>query len=261
MTDGRPHLFFRFLDPGSIAIVGMSSDPTKHGGRVLANLRKLRFAGTVWGVNPKLPNVEGVEVVFGVVGSPTDTRPGRCAVPSVAVVDAVRDAGVVGAEAVIIFAGGFAEMGVAGRSAQSELREAAQAGGVRVLGPNSGGVIRPGRGLAVSFLTCLDRPAAEIRSGSVGLVTQSGGTGSYMHNLAAARGGALAVSISTGNEADIGITDGITALCDLEDVRAIALVLETVRDGDAFIEAVQRAHSMGKPVSHAGSEPVVGAGS
>jgi len=83
--------------------------------------------------------------------------------------------------------------------------------GVRVLGPNSGGVIRPGRGLAASFLTCLDRPAHQIRSGRVGVVTQSGGTGSYLHNLAAARGGGLAVSVSTGNEIDIRLGEAIAA--------------------------------------------------
>jgi acyl-CoA synthetase (NDP forming) len=117
-----------------------------------------------------------------------------------------------------------------------------------VLGPNSGGVIRPGRRLAASFLTCLDRPAGQIRSGPVGLVTQSGGTGSYLHNIAAARGGGLAVSVSTGNEVDVDVADGITALCDLDEVRAIALVLETVRDGDAFVAAVERAHAAGTPV-------------
>ena len=69
---------------------------------------------------------------------------------------------------------------------------------VPAVGPNSGGVIRRSKGLAASFLTCLDRNAGEISSGPVGLVTQSGGTGSYIHNLAAARGSGLAVSVSTG---------------------------------------------------------------
>lgn len=234
--------------PRSIAIVGLSADPGKHGGRVLANLRRVGFSGPIWGVNPKRPSLEGVDVVGGLgsLSEPPDLV--VCAVPAPAVPGVVRDAGAAGAGAVIVFAGGFAETGEAGRSAQGALVDAARSSDVRVLGPNSGGVIRPARGLAVSFLTCLDRPAEQIRSGPVGLVTQSGGTGSYMHNLAAARGGGLAVSVSTGNEADLDVADGILALCELDEVRSIALVLETIRRGDAFMRAVEHARRVGKPV-------------
>lgn len=238
----------RILGPASVAIVGLSADPAKHGGRVLGNLRRLGFSGTVWGVNPGMPEVEGVEV-FGSLGDlPASPDLVVCAVPAHVIPDTVRAAGEVGAGGVVVFAGGFAEVGEEGARLQQELVDAARAGGVRVLGPNSGGIIRPGIGLAASFLTCLDRPAAEMRSGPVGLVTQSGGTGSYVHNLAAAAGGGLAVSVSTGNEADLGMADGIEALLEMDEVRAIALVMETVRRGPAFIAAVRRAHAAGKPV-------------
>jgi acyl-CoA synthetase (NDP forming) len=109
-------------------------------------------------------------------------------------------------------------------------------------------VINPARGVALSFLTCLDRPGDEIRPGPVGLVTQSGGTGSYLHNLAAEAGSGFAVSISTGNEADLGVAEAMTALAGRDDVEAIAVVLEVVRDGAGFMAAVDTAHRAGKPV-------------
>lgn len=238
----------RMLAPSSIAVVGLSADPAKHGGRVLANLRKVGFDGVVWGVNPRRPHVEGVEVFAGLAELPASPDLVVCAVPAAAVPATVEAAGEVDAGGVVVFAGGFAEAGGDGVRAQERLTEAAQTAGVPVLGPNSGGIIRPSVGLAASFLTCLDRPADQIRSGRVGLVTQSGGTGSYVHNLAAAGGGGLAVSISTGNEADLGLADGISALVDLDEVRAIALVMETVRDGPAFLAAVHRARDAGKPL-------------
>ncbi|HSO50157.1 MAG TPA: CoA-binding protein, partial [Acidimicrobiia bacterium] len=52
----------RLLDPATIAIVGLSAEPAKHGGRVLSNLRILGFEGQVWGVNPRLPEVDGIDV-------------------------------------------------------------------------------------------------------------------------------------------------------------------------------------------------------
>lgn len=237
----------RLLAPRSVAIVGLSDDPTKHGGRVLANLRRLGFAGDIVGVNPRRPPISGVEVVaaLGDLTTPPDVV--VSAVPARAVPGVVADAASIGAGTVIVFAGGFAEAGDEGERLQQAIVDARTAG-VRVLGPNSGGVIVPSAGLALSFLTCLDRPADQIRSGPVGLVTQSGGTGSYVHNLAAARGGGLAASISTGNEVDLGIADGIDALVDHPEVRAVAVVLETVRNGPAFLAALRRAAEAGTPV-------------
>jgi len=236
----------RLLSPSSIAIVGVSADATKHGARVLANLRKLGFDGTVWGVNPKRPDVAGIDVFASVADLPEPPDLVVFATPGHAVPATLRAAS--GAGYAIVFAGGFAETGAAGRALQQELTEAAVDSGVRVLGPNSGGVIAPGSRLAASFLTCLDRPAAEIRPGPVGLVTQSGGTGSYLHNLAAARGSGFAASISTGNEADFDVAAGISTLVAIAEVKVIAVVLETVRNGPDFLAAARHAATARKPI-------------
>ena len=60
----------RLLGPTSVAIVGLSADPAKHGGRVLGNLRRLGFSGDIWGVNPGRPEVEGVEVFASLADLP-----------------------------------------------------------------------------------------------------------------------------------------------------------------------------------------------
>ena len=104
------------------------------------------------------------------------------------------------------------------------------------------------RGLAASFLTCLDRPREEVRSGPVGVVTQSGGTGSYLLNLAAGRGGGLAVSVSTSNEVDIKLGEAIDAVSRLDEVKVILALIETVRDGEVFIDSVSSSIARGKPV-------------
>ncbi|HSL25673.1 MAG TPA: CoA-binding protein, partial [Acidimicrobiia bacterium] len=240
--------FQALLEPRRVAIVGLSADPAKHGRRVLGHLRRLGFQGEVWGVHPGMPAVAGVAMFPSVPSLPTAPDLVVCAVPATAAAEVARQAGEIGASAVIVFAGGFAEAGAAGRRMQEDLRSVARAGGVRVLGPNSGGVIFPGGHLAASFLTCLDRPADQIRSGLVGLVTQSGGTGSYLHNLAAARGSGFAVSISTGNEADLDAADAIDALVDRPEVAAVAVVLETVRRGPEFVAALRKSRRAGKPV-------------
>lgn len=236
----------RVLDPNSVAIAGLSADPAKHGGRVLGHLRSLGFQGTVWGVNLGLPEVDGVETFERVSDLPSPPDLVVCAVRAAAVSSVAADA--VGAGALVVFAGGFGESGSDGLALEADLIETARRVGVRVLGPNSGGVIRPSRGLAASFLTCLDRPADEIRSGTVGVVTQSGGTGSYLHNLAAARGSGLAISVSTGNEVDIKLGEAVGAVSRLDEVAVVLALIETVRDGPVFIESVRGSLAMGKPV-------------
>ncbi|MQA01811.1 MAG: hypothetical protein GEV07_03450 [Streptosporangiales bacterium] len=236
------------LSPRRVAIVGLSSAEEKHGARVLRHLRASGFRGDVSGVNPRGVAVDGVPVVPTLAALPGVPDVLVCAIPAAGVCQVVADAGALGVPAVIVFSGGFAEAGAAGRQAQDELARVARASGVRVLGPNSGGVVHPEGRCALSFLTCLDRPPHEVRTGPVGVVTQSGGTGSYLHNLAAERGSGLAASISTGNEADLTVADGIVALADQPAVRVVAVVLETVREGRAFVDAVRYAHAGGKPV-------------
>lgn len=236
----------RLLDPKSIAIAGLSVDRSKHGGRVLGHLRRLGYGGAVYGVNPGKPAVDGVEMFERVSDLPRPPDLVVCAIPAEAVRYVTMDS--VGVGALVVFAGGFGESGRDGRALEADLTKKTETVGVRVLGPNSGGVIRPSRGLAASFLTCLDRPADQIRSGRVGVVTQSGGTGSYLHNLAAARGSGLAVSVSTGNEIDIRLGEAIGAVSHLDEVAVVLSLIETVRDGPVFIDAVRSSLQRGKPV-------------
>jgi acyl-CoA synthetase (NDP forming) len=234
----------RLIDPDTIAIAGLSSDPGKHGARVLAHLRRIGFQGRVWGVNPKLPVIDGVDIHATVADLPDRPDVVVAAVPAAAVADVVRQSA--GTGVVICFASGFAERGEPGSQLQEELVAAATSVGTRLLGPNSGGVIRPDIGLAASFLTCLDRPVEQIRSGPIAVVSQSGGMGSYLHNLAAARGEGIAISVSTGNEADIKLGETIEAVSRIDQVEVVLAVMETVRDGEAFIAAVRSAQVRGK---------------
>jgi acetate---CoA ligase (ADP-forming) len=238
----------RLVEPASVAIVGLSADPAKHGGKVLTSLRRFGFEGPVWGVNPKRPEVEGVEVVASLNDLPTPPDAVVLAVPAAVTPDVIATAGQVGAGAAILFGGGFAEAGDDGVALQAKIVGLARDHGLRLLGPNSAGVINPSAGTVMSFLTCLERPADQLRPGPVGLITQSGGTGSFLHNLAAERGSGFALSVSTGNEADIDAAEALQQLVDLPDVRAIALVLETVRDGPRFVAAARAALRAHKPI-------------
>ena len=238
----------RLLRPQSVAIVGLSTDPSKHGGRVLRHLRALGYAGEILGVHPKADEIDGVPISPTVSDLPVAVDAMVCAVPAGALPGVIAEGAARGVGSAVIFGAGFAEAGDQGRDRQRELVAATGDSGLRILGPNSAGMVRPSSRVALSFLTSLDRPGEQIRSGPVAVVTQSGGAGSYLVNRAAARGQGLAVLVSTGNEADITAEAVIETLVTDDEVRAIALVLEAVRNGARFIAAVQAAQDAGKPV-------------
>ncbi len=244
----EPSGLSRLLRPASVAIVGLSADSAKHGGRVLSFLKKGGFEGPVWGVHPKTPEVEGTEMFPSLRALPAAPDAVVLTIPPPSIPEVLEDAAGIGAGGAILFSGGFAETGGEGAALQNRIRDIARSGGVRLLGPNSAGIIHPAARTILSFLTCLERPADQIRTGPVGLVTQSGGTGSFIHNLAAERGGGLAISVSTGNEPDIELGEVFAALVEHPDVRAIALILETIRNGPRFMEAARAAREAGKPV-------------
>jgi len=238
----------RLLRPNSVAIVGLSQDLSKHGGRVLSFLRKIDFEGPIWGVHPKTPAIEGIEIYPSLKELPSSPDAIVLAIPPPAIPRVLEDAGKIRAGGAIIFSGGFAETGSAGEALQNKIYGIARVGDVRLLGPNSAGIIYPSARSILSFLTCLERPKEEIRSGPVGLITQSGGTGSYIHNLAAERGGGLAISVSTGNEADIELGEVFYSLVKDPVVQTIALLFESIRNGPKFIKAAQAARVAGKAV-------------
>ena len=62
------------------------------------------------------------------------------------------------------------------------------------------------------------------------------------------KGVATAYSISTGNEAVLGVEDFLAYLLDGEASRVIALFIEQVRQPRRFLDLVRRARQLGRPV-------------
>ena len=86
------------------------------------------------------------------------------------------------------------------------------------------------------------------QAGPLGMVTQSGAFGTHLLALAARRGIQVGVWMSTGNEADVAVADGISFMADDPETQAIACYVEAIKDGALFAEAVARARNNGKPV-------------
>ena len=231
------------LNPRSVVLVG-ASERSRWSQTVFGNLVQGGFAGAVHLVNPRGGTVHGrtAAVSCAALGAVADL--GIIMVPGPATLDALRDLGSCGARSAIILTSGFAELGEAGSAAQHDLVSAAHQAGIRLLGPNSLGYINFVTG-AHAWTTPVRAPS---QAAGVAIVSQSGATAHFLATLAHQWDVGLSHVVSTGNEADLGVTDFANAVLVDPAVHAIALFIETVRDPAAFITLAEQALAIRKPL-------------
>ena len=222
------------LRPGRVAVIGASDRPDSVGARFVIPLLDQRFGGEIVPVHPTASSVLGVPAV----ASLHDVEPVDVAIVAVAthrVLEVASNAAAACARYIHVFTGGFAETGTqAGRKLQDELRRAVVDAEARLIGPNCMGIHRPSYGWTF-------RHDVPMTSGTVGLVSQSGGVAIAGIRLAAKRG--LSAALSLGNCADLEIADGVALLAADDETEEIAVYVESAGSGrlmDAVREAARR---------------------
>jgi acyl-CoA synthetase (NDP forming) len=150
------------LAPRSVAIVGASDDPGRIGGRPIAYMRAQNFAGTILPVNPRRAEVQGLPAWPSVDALPEVPDVAIVAVPVEHAVQAVADLAARGVKGAIVFTAGFAEVDEAGTAAQARMAMAAQAAGMRLLGPNCLGLFNARLGYYPIFSSSFEGAVAEV---------------------------------------------------------------------------------------------------
>ncbi|WP_458095040.1 acetate--CoA ligase family protein [Roseomonas sp. WA12] len=251
MADGGYGSLRPMVAPRSVAVIGASDEPTRIGGRPLANMIARGFAGPLWPVNPKRDRVQGVQAFPDVDALPGVPDAAVVAVPGALAEAAVEALGRRGCPAAIVFTAGFAEVDEAGRAAQERLVAIARGYGMRLLGPNCLGLFNAPLGYFPIFTSSFDSgwPVDPVAGrGRVGIASQSGAYGTHLFVAARNRGIATPVLITTGNEAEVTLGDVIGHLAEDDGVEVIACYSEGVREGPRFLAALDQARRARKPV-------------
>ena len=230
-----PETLLPLLAPKAIALVGASAARGKLGWAMGESLRS--FPGIVHHINKSRADPE--RSVFNSVteaASMTGVSPDLAVmcVPASATVGAVREAAAAGVKVAIVCAGGFAETGAAGVMLQSELATVCRETGIRILGPNTSGIIVPAAGMIASFVPGLE----VIREGRVVVLAASGGVNHALAFALANRHIGLRLAVGLGNSVDIDMADILEALVHDTATGLIALHIESIGDGRRIVEAV-----------------------
>lgn len=239
-------IFQPLFEPRAVALIGASGDADKASGRPLRYLKAHGFAGTVIPVNPTRKKVFGIPAVSNVGDAPCAIDHAFVMVPARAVRSVVADCAAAGVPIATIFSDGFADIGPEGRALQDGIVAIAKKGDVRLIGPNSMGVISTAIGMTLTVNTVMG--GVELIPGPLALVSQSGSMIGSLLARAQARGLGFSHLVSVGNEADLTVGEIVDALVDDPATEAILLFLETLRGAEGLAAAARRAFDAGKPV-------------
>jgi acyl-CoA synthetase (NDP forming)/GNAT superfamily N-acetyltransferase len=191
------------LHPTSVAVIGASTDPSKVGHAVLANLLRSNFSGPVYPVNAEARSVRGVRAYPSVTDIPDPVDLAVVAIPAAGIDEVMDSCLEKGVKALVVVSSGFADAGADGTSAERKLVTEARAHGMRVIGPNALGVANLDDGVRLNATLAPDLPAR----GRVGFFCQSGALGTAILASAQSRGLGLSTFVSAGNRADVSAND------------------------------------------------------
>lgn len=233
------------LAPRSVAVIGASEDLTKFGGRIYKNLVHHRYRGVIYPINPKRDQLLGIQCYPSIAATPTPPDMAVMAVPRDSVKQAVEACADAGTRAAIVITAKFSDAGPEGAALEKEVVAAANAKGMRIIGPNCLGIISPANDLVLCASPALF--VEKMPRGDIGLVSQSGALMATIFDRAMARGIGFSHCFSIGNQADMDMCDFVDYLIEDEHTRIICTYIEGIKDAGRFMETARRAYAAGKP--------------
>jgi len=229
----------RLFQAQTVAVVGASTDPTKIGSKIVANLAAGGYAGKIYPVNPK----GGVCCGVPMVGSLADIQGGLdlvcISVPAKLVAGVVEECGRAGAAHLAVITSGFSEIG--NLEEEKRLVAIARNHGMRVIGPNIFGVYSAGARMNASF------GPREVAAGGVAIITQSGALGIAIMGKTKTENIGLSAVVSVGNKSDMDEADLLRYLIADDQTKVILMYIEGVKGGDKLVRILPEA-SRRKPV-------------
>jgi len=220
----------RVMHPRSVAIIGASKNETKRGYQAIRTLLKSRYEGEIYPVNPKEDQILGFRCYKDVrdIAQPVDLA--LLATPAAMAPPILKTCGEKHVAGAVILAGGFREIGGQGQMLEENLLEVAQKYGIRLIGPNTSGMMSLHDNL--NLVGIQDAP-----KGDIALLSQSGNMALSIiteAKLKSRRGFSFYVGV--GNEADIKFHEYLEFFRQDPNTRAILMYVEGMRDGRKFLQ-------------------------
>jgi len=231
------------LHPSTIAVIGASRRRNSIGSQLLDRLVEAGFTGSIHPVNPNVRTLRRRTAYPSVAAVPGKVDLAVVAVPAHAVLEVVDECAEAGVKALLVVSSGFAEEGRDGERLQSELLRRARNAGMRVVGPNSFGLINNDPAVRLNASLAPTLPP----HGRLGLFAQSGALGIAVLASAARRNLGISTFGSAGNRVDVSGNDFMQYWIDDDTTSAVGLYLESMGNPRKF-SRIARNLALIKPV-------------
>jgi len=231
----------RIFNPKRIAVVGASEREGSIGAKILSNLTGAGYTGSVFPVNPFRQTVHGLPAYPSVSKIPCKIDLAVIATPARTVPQVAEECGKAGVAGIIIISAGFKEAGGDGASLEKQLLEHQKKYGMRIIGPNSFGVIRPKINLYATFA---DKQASP---GKIAFISQSAALCASALDWASEAQVGFSAVVSTGSVLDVDLGDLIDYFGIDAQTKSILLYVESIKDGRKFMSAA-RGSARTKPI-------------
>ncbi|MFC1936641.1 acetate--CoA ligase family protein [Chloroflexota bacterium] len=230
------------FEPRGVVVIGASHKPEKLGYGLARNLILSGYRGATWFVNPKGGTLFGQEIFTDVADIPDPVDLAVLLVPSRAMLKAIRECGERAIKAAIISSGGFGEIGEEGKKLERECLEIARQYGMRLLGPNCIGILDTHLPLDTTFLA-----SPGPIPGNIAFISHSGAMCAAILDWSREEGFGISQMISLGNQIDVDVATSLFPVVNNDHTHAVALYMEGITDGRAFVEQAAKASRI-KPI-------------
>ncbi|UCG06106.1 MAG: acetate--CoA ligase family protein [Desulfobacterales bacterium] len=233
----------KFFQPNSVAVLGASQTPHKAGNDVIKNILANDFGGDLYFVNPKGGEIFGREVHPSIHDLPDGIDLAIIILPAAVTPQAIRECASKGIKAVVLAAGGFAEVDETGKKLQEETLKAIRDSGVRAIGPNTSGHISTPHNFTSSFF-----PLGKIPRGNISYIAQTGNFATHtMRYIMSGEHYGVSRVLGLGNKLDVEESEVLEYYAQDPETKAILIYLESFKRPRRFIK-VARQVTRSKPV-------------
>ncbi|WP_314927230.1 bifunctional acetate--CoA ligase family protein/GNAT family N-acetyltransferase [Aeromonas piscicola] len=231
----KPSGLDRLFKPQSIAVIGASTDPQKAGHVVIRHLLAGQFKGPILPVSPHNRAIAGVLAYPDISSLPLSPDLAIICTKRERVLPLIEELGKKGTGAAIILAADFS------MQERARLQQLSRQYDIRLLGPNSMGMLLPGQGINASFSPIAAKP------GQVAFLSQSAAVSTTILDWAKQHELGFSAFISLGDHCDIDFGQLLDQLSRDGTTRAILLYMDKLHDARHFLSAA-RAASRNKPI-------------
>ena len=235
------HFLAKFFSPQGIAVFGASPKEDSVGGVVFANLASGPFPGNLIPINPRYDKVGNFPCYKNIKMVQDTVDLAIIATPAQTVSQIFEECGAKGIRAAVVLSAGFRETGPAGKKLEDELLRIADRHGMRMIGPNTLGILRPATKLNATFYR------GRTKAGDLALISQSGALCTSILDWAQTHDFGFSLLASLGSSSDVDFGDVLDFLTWDTETRAILLYIEGIQKPRIFMSALRAAARI-KPI-------------